>query len=79
MSIAVSNDNFVRAETNRMFADLPAGSPGLNQWSHNRELTPLESRPSSGSTATRCTASRSSTSAPARRSRCPSPATATCR
>jgi hypothetical protein len=42
MGIVVSKDNFVRAETNRMFADLLFGSPGLNQWAHNRELTPID-------------------------------------
>ena len=36
MSIHVSADNFVRAETDRMFADLQRDAGGVNVFSHNR-------------------------------------------
>ena len=42
MAVDVDNGNFARAETDRMFAGLLATSPGLNQWSHNRDLAPLD-------------------------------------
>ena len=42
MGTVVDDANFVRAETNRMFADLLATSPGLNQWEHNRDLAPID-------------------------------------
>jgi hypothetical protein len=34
--IKVSVDNFVRAESDRMLADLAAAAGGVNRWSHNR-------------------------------------------
>lgn len=34
--IKISVDNFVRAESDRMFADLAAAAGGVNRWSHNR-------------------------------------------
>lgn len=34
--IKVSVDNFVRAESDRMLADLQAAAGGVNRWSHNR-------------------------------------------
>jgi hypothetical protein len=37
----VNVDNFVRAETNRMFHDLVA-TAGLNEWQHGREPTPVD-------------------------------------
>jgi hypothetical protein len=42
MSIEVTADNFVRAETDRMFAGLLATSEGLNTWKHHRDLAPLD-------------------------------------
>ena len=36
MSIHVSAYNFVRAETDRMFADLQRDAGGVNVFSHNR-------------------------------------------
>jgi hypothetical protein len=36
MSTAVNVDNFVRAETDRMFADLQRDAGGINTWNHNR-------------------------------------------
>ena len=36
MSTAVNADNFVRAETDRMFADLQRDAGGINTWNHNR-------------------------------------------
>jgi hypothetical protein len=38
----VNVENFVRAETNRMFAGLLQGGGGLNDWMHNRVPTPLD-------------------------------------
>lgn len=35
--IPVSVDNFVRAESDRMLADLAASAGGINRWEHNRE------------------------------------------
>ena len=43
--IAVSVDNFVRAESNRMMATLMAGAGGINRWQHNRAPTPLDQQP----------------------------------
>lgn len=37
MTIKVNVDNFVRAETDRMFADLQAQAGGINRLGHNRE------------------------------------------
>jgi hypothetical protein len=42
MSINVDNDNFVRAETDRMFAGLQAAAGGVNRWNHYREPTPID-------------------------------------
>jgi hypothetical protein len=42
MAITVSNDNFVRAETDRMFAGLQAAAGGVNEWNHYREPTPID-------------------------------------
>ena len=42
MAIVVSEENFVRAESNRMFAGLQAQAGGVNRWGHLRALTPLD-------------------------------------
>ena len=42
MSIHVSADNFVRAETGRMFADLQRDASGVNMFSHNRTPAAIE-------------------------------------
>ena len=42
MSITVGVDNFVRAETDRMFAALQADAGGVNVFRHNREPTSIE-------------------------------------
>ena len=42
MSLTVNVDNFVRAETARMFADLQRDAGGVNVLSHNRTPTPVE-------------------------------------
>ena len=42
MAIAVGVDNFVRAETDRMFAALQADAGGVNVFRHNREPTSIE-------------------------------------
>ncbi|MEI7760979.1 MAG: DUF1254 domain-containing protein [Thermoleophilia bacterium] len=41
MAVTVSVENFVRAETDRMFAGLQAQAGGVNQWGHFRAPTPL--------------------------------------
>ncbi len=40
----VTVDNFVRAETNRMFAALAERAGGVNTWGHFREPTPLDAQ-----------------------------------
>lgn len=42
MAIAVDNDNFVRAESNRMFAGIQDDSGGVNKWHHLRAPTALD-------------------------------------
>jgi hypothetical protein len=38
----VTVENFVRAETVRMFTDIMKGAGGINRWGHNRGPTPLD-------------------------------------
>ena len=40
--ITVTNDNFVRAETNRMLVGLQAQAGGVNRWKHHREPASLD-------------------------------------
>ncbi len=40
--IKVDVENFVRAETDRMFADLAAAAGGSNRWRHVRKPAPLD-------------------------------------
>lgn len=40
----VSVDNFVRAETNRMFADLATVARGVNRWSHGRAMADIDAQ-----------------------------------
>ena len=40
--ITVTNDNFVRAESNRMFAGLQAQAGGVNTWKHLRAPAPID-------------------------------------
>src|SRR5688572_12883935 len=42
MSTKVNVDNFVRAETARMLADIQATAGGVNRFRHNREPAPIE-------------------------------------
>ncbi|MDR6906594.1 hypothetical protein J2X63_002280 [Agromyces sp. 3263] len=42
MTISVDNENFVRAETDRMLAGLQAAAGGVNRWNHYREPTPID-------------------------------------
>ena len=42
MTILVTEDNFVRAETNRMLVGLQAQAGGLNHWKHHREPASLD-------------------------------------
>jgi len=42
VAVRVDVDNFVRAETDRMFAALQADAGGVNVFRHNREPTPIE-------------------------------------
>jgi hypothetical protein len=41
----VNVDNFVRAESNRMFAALAGDAGGVGLWKHYRELAPLDHQP----------------------------------
>jgi hypothetical protein len=41
-TVKVTVENFVRAESNRMMAQLMAGAGGINRWQHNRVPTPLD-------------------------------------
>ncbi len=45
MAIPVTVENFVRAETNRMFATLQAGAGGINRLNHSRAPTPIDDQP----------------------------------
>ena len=40
--VPVTVENFVRAETARMFTDIMTGAGGINRWGHNRGPTPLD-------------------------------------
>ena len=44
MAQKVNVDNFNRAETDRMFADLQRDADGINHFKHNREPTPIDSQ-----------------------------------
>ncbi|MCW3492913.1 DUF1214 domain-containing protein [Microbacterium sp. SSM24] len=44
MSIHVNADNFVRAETDRMFADIQRDAGGVNTFRHNREPAAIEAQ-----------------------------------
>ncbi|MGX7678355.1 DUF1254 domain-containing protein [Jatrophihabitans sp. DSM 45814] len=43
--VPVNVDNFVRAETDRMFEAILQDGGGVNQWMHNRVPTPLDHQP----------------------------------
>ncbi len=45
MPVPVTVDNFVRAETDRMFSVLQAQAAGVNQLKHNRAPTPIDDQP----------------------------------
>lgn len=45
MAERVNVDNFVRAETDRMFTTLQAQAGAVNAWSHSREPTSIEKQP----------------------------------
>ncbi len=45
MATAVNVDNFVRAETARMFDNVVALAGGVNRWYHYREPTPVDRQP----------------------------------
>lgn len=42
MPVPVNVDNFVRAETDRMFADLQRDAGGVNVFRHNREPASID-------------------------------------
>ncbi|MFE7845486.1 DUF1214 domain-containing protein [Microbacterium sp. NPDC057407] len=44
MSIHVNADNFVRAETDRMFADIQRDAGGVNTFTHNREPAAIDNQ-----------------------------------
>ena len=79
MSVPVTLDNFVRAETDRMFSALQTDAGGVNIFRHNRVPTPLDSQTVIRMNGTRSTASRLPTSPKARQFRFPTAATATSR
>jgi len=45
MAVGVSVENFIRAETDRMFSVLQAQAGGVNQLRHSRAPTPIEDQP----------------------------------
>lgn len=45
MATRVNVDNYVRAETARMFDGILAMTGGLNEWLHNRGPTPIDAQP----------------------------------
>ncbi len=45
MTVPVNADNFVAAETSRMFDQFVAGGGGVNRWVHFRTPTPVENQP----------------------------------
>jgi hypothetical protein len=45
VSVTVNVENFVRAETDRMFASLQAEAGGVNRFGHHRTPTPVEHQP----------------------------------
>ena len=45
MATTVNVENFVRAETDRMFASLQTEAGGVNVLKHNRAPTPIEHQP----------------------------------
>ena len=45
MPISVNIDNFVRAESDRMFASFVAEAGGVNRLSHHRAPTPVDDQP----------------------------------
>lgn len=44
MSIHVNADNFARAETDRMFADIQRDAGGVNTFRHNREPASIDAQ-----------------------------------
>ena len=44
-AVPVNVDNFVRAESNRMFNAVQADAGGINRWNHYRQPTPLDHQP----------------------------------
>src|SRR3989337_682318 len=42
MATEVSDENFVRAESNRMFAGIQSAAGGVNQWDHLRAPTAID-------------------------------------
>ncbi len=42
MAIVVTEDNFVRAETNRMLVGLQSDAGGVNRWKHHSEPVPVD-------------------------------------
>ena len=45
MSVTVTVDNFVRAESDRMFASFQADAGGVNRLHHSRTPTPIDDQP----------------------------------
>jgi hypothetical protein len=45
VTVPVTVDNFIRAESDRMFASFQADAGGVNRINHNRAPTPVEHQP----------------------------------
>jgi hypothetical protein len=45
MGATVTTENFARAETDRMLANLVKQAGGINRWNHSRQPTPIEQQP----------------------------------
>lgn len=64
MAILVNTDNFVRAETDRMLADIQRDAGGINSLRHNREPAPVDEQTVIRTNPDTCTAWLSWTSPP---------------
>ena len=45
MALPVTVENFIRAESDRMFASLQSDAGGVNRLKHNRAPTPIDHQP----------------------------------
>jgi hypothetical protein len=78
MAIPVNADNFVRAETHRMFADIQREAGGVGVFRHNRQPASIDEQTVIRMNRDTCTASRSWTWRRRPGSCCLSPAAGIC-